>query len=104
LWRICSGCGPTRARLQTRYVPCSDIFPLCGNASEDDWHAFVGCDILRECWFWAGLSSVLLKRMDKFDNISDFIFDVFRNEPLDMAGRIAALLWQIWAARNDCVE
>jgi len=36
------------------------------------------------------VSSVLLKRMDKFDNISAFIFDVCRNESRDMA--VALLL------------
>jgi hypothetical protein len=46
---------------------------------------------------------VLLKRMVKFDNISTFIFDICINESLDMAGCVVVLLWQIWAARNDCV-
>jgi len=34
-WRTCRGYVPTRPRLPTRYVPCSNIFPLCGNAGKD---------------------------------------------------------------------
>jgi len=47
--------------------------------------------------------AMLLKSMDKFDNILAFTFDVCKNKSRDMVGRIVVLLWQIWAARNDCV-
>jgi hypothetical protein len=49
------------------------------------------------------VSSVLLNRMDKFDNFLAFTVDVCRSESRDMAGCIVILLWQIWATRNDCV-
>jgi len=36
-------------------------------------------------------------------SLADFVFDVCHSESRDIAGRVALLLWQIWAARNDVI-
>ena len=36
-------------------------------------------------------------------SLTDFIFDICRSESRDIVGRVALLLWQIWAARNDVI-
>ena len=103
LWRICRGCVPTRLRLQSRHVQCEVICPWCDTDVEDDWHAFVGCTVARESWYWAGLSTVLQPRVGTVSSLADFVFDICRSESRDIAGRVASLLWQIWAARNDVI-
>jgi len=35
--------------------------------------------------------------------LADFVFDICCSESRDIAGRVALLLWQIWAARNDVI-
>ena len=103
LWRICRDCVPTRLRLQSRHVQCEMICPWCETAVEDDWHAFVGCTVARESWYWAGLATVLQPRVGTVSSLADFVFDICRSESRDIAGRVASLLWQIWAARNDVI-
>jgi hypothetical protein len=103
LWRICRGCVPTRLRLQSRHVQCEVICPWCDTTVEDDWHAFVGCTVARESWYWAGLSTVRQSRVRTMSSLADFVFDICRSESRDIAGRVALLLWQIWAARNDVI-
>lgn len=36
-------------------------------------------------------------------SLADFVFDICRLESRDIAGWVALLLWQIWAARNDVI-
>jgi hypothetical protein len=103
LWRICRDCVPTRLRLQSRHVQCEMICPWCETTVEDDWHAFVGCTVARENWYWAGLATVMQPRVGTMSSLADFIFDICRSESRDIAGRVALLLWQIWAARNDVI-
>jgi hypothetical protein len=103
LWRICRGSVPTHLRLQSRNVQCEVLCPWCDTAVEDDWHAFVGCTVARESWYWAGLSTVLQSRVGTARSLADFIFDICCSENRDAAGRVALLLWQIWAARNDVI-
>jgi hypothetical protein len=63
----------------------------------------VGCTVARESWYWAGLSTVLQPRVGTVSSLADFVFDICRSENRDIAGRVASLLWQIWAARNDVI-
>jgi len=71
------------------------ICPWCNTVVEDDWHAFVGCTVAHERWYGAGLSTVLQTRVGTESNLADFVFDICCSESLDIAGRVALLLWQI---------
>jgi len=62
LWTIWRGCVPTRLQLQSRHLQCEVICPWCDTAVEDDWHAFVGCMVAHESWYWVGLSTVRQSR------------------------------------------
>jgi len=79
------------------------ICPRCDTAVEDDWHAFVGCKVARESWYWAGLSIVRQLRVGTVSSLTDFVFDICRSESRDIVGCVALLLWQIWVARNDAI-
>jgi len=103
LWRICRECVPTRLRLQSQHVQCEMICPWCDTAVEDDCHAFVGCTVARESWYWAGLLTVLQPQVGTMSSLVDFVFDICRSESRGIAGRVALLLWQIWVARNDVI-
>jgi len=59
--------------------------------------------VARESWYWAGLSTVLQPRVGTVSSLIDFVFDIYCSESRDIAGRMALLLWQIWAARNDVI-
>lgn len=103
LWTIRRECVPTRVQLQSRHVQCEMICPWCNTDVEDDWHAFVGCTVARESWYWAGLLTVLQPRIGTVSSLGDFVFDICRSESRDIAGWVALLLWQIWAAHNDVI-
>ncbi|AES78795.1 hypothetical protein MTR_7g045690 [Medicago truncatula] len=85
--RICRECVPTHLRLQSRHVQCEMICPWCDTTVEDDLHAFMGCTVAHESWYWVGISTVLHLRIGT----------------MNIAGRVTLLLWQIWAARNDVI-
>ena len=66
-------------------------------------HAFVGCTVARESWYWAGLATMLQPRVGTVSSLADIVFDICHSESRDIAGRVALLLWQIWAALNDII-
>ena len=57
----------------------------------------------RDSWYCVGLLTVLQPRVGTVSSLVDFVFDICRSESRDIAGRVALLLWQIWAARNDVI-
>ena len=63
----------------------------------------MGCTVAHESWYWVGLLTVLQPRVTTVTSLADFVFDICRSESRDIAGRVALLLWQIWAARNDVI-
>jgi hypothetical protein len=71
--------------------------------AEADWHVFVECDVTRESWYWAGLSTILLQQLGRFNNMAAFMFDICRYESCDTTGRVAVLQWHICAARIELV-
>jgi hypothetical protein len=46
---------------------------------------------------------VLQTRVATESSLADFVFDIYCSENRDIVGRVALLLWQIWAARNDVI-
>ena len=56
------------------------ICPWCDIVVENDWHAFVGCTVARESWYWTGLSTVLQSRVGTMSSLANFVFDICRSE------------------------
>jgi len=46
---------------------------------------------------------VLQPRAGTVSSLTDFVFDICHSKSRDIAGRVALLLWQIWAAHNDVI-
>jgi ribonuclease HI len=103
LWRVCSGCLPTRPRLRTRYVNCPSECPMCSSCEEEEQHLFLSCDMIREAWEVMGLAQIILSRLHRFTNIRDIFFDICRLETAMVAGKCATLLWFAWQNRNNKV-
>lgn len=59
--------------------------------------------MVRECWYGARLSTVLLQRVEAAHTLAGFVFDVCQHEDGNVVGRVALLLWHIWVARNDVI-
>ena len=93
----------TRFQLQSEHVQCEGSCPWCDTAIEDDWHAFVGCTVARDSWYWAGLSTVLQRRIRSESSLANFVFDICCSKSRDIVGRMTLLIWQIWVAHNDVI-
>jgi hypothetical protein len=63
----------------------------------------VGFTVVRESWYWAELLIVLQLRAGTASSLADFVLDICCSEIQDIAGRVALLLWQIWAAHKDVI-
>jgi ribonuclease HI len=103
LWRICRGCLPSRVRLQDKHVPCQLSCPLCDYPYEDEWHAFITCNISIEARHTAGLDSILVNRIPHAASMQELILDLCSNESCEEAGRFAMLVWVLWQNRNNKV-
>ncbi|GAU32101.1 hypothetical protein TSUD_358070 [Trifolium subterraneum] len=55
----------------------------------------------REAWTIMGLESVIVPRLQRFDNIRELIFDICAKEDIEVAGRVALLMWSLWRNRNN---
>ncbi|GAU26585.1 hypothetical protein TSUD_267000 [Trifolium subterraneum] len=103
LWRLCRGCLPTRYRLLERRVECNLNCPVCDEEMEDELHIFFRCDVARDSWCAAGLSSVRHNAAYQHSNASDRIFAMCSNERSDTVGRLPRQLgryafdaWNEW--------
>jgi hypothetical protein len=55
------------------------------------------------CWEAAGLSNVIVQRVQNFNNAADLLFDICSNNDNNIAGQVATLMWHIWQSRNDVI-
>jgi hypothetical protein len=81
LWRVAHGCLPTRYRLQTCGVKCSDHCVMCDRSYEDDWHVFFGCKKLEALWEAAGLWHVIKENPEAADGFVSFFFQLLEQLP-----------------------
>jgi len=77
LWRATRDCLPTRCRLQTCGVHCSDRCVHCNNSSfENDWHVFFGCEKLEPVWSAAGLWNIIRESLEIADGFISLFFQL----------------------------
>jgi ribonuclease HI len=103
LWRISQGCLPTRLRLQEKRVPCPVLCPLCDQENEDDWHIIFTCEASTLARHYAGLDSILVPRLQRYNSAKDVIFSICSNEDKATAGLFAVMVWVLWSNRNSKV-
>ncbi|XP_058770133.1 uncharacterized protein LOC131643821 [Vicia villosa] len=103
LWRICSGCLPTRSHLRQRFVMCPLECEFCNHQLEDEWHLFIGCEATNLCWRSSGLSNLIDSRLHIFNNFTALIFDICKKEDKKLAGRFAVMIELMWKNRNDLI-
>ncbi|MCI28343.1 pentatricopeptide repeat-containing protein, partial [Trifolium medium] len=75
IWRICKDCLPTRIRLQQS----------------------------RNAWQAAGLESIILPHLQRFNTIRDCILNICSETDRNTAGKAAMLMWILWNNRNNAV-
>ncbi|KAK2450022.1 hypothetical protein QL285_009162 [Trifolium repens] len=103
LWRISKGCLPTRMHLQDKWVPCTQLCPLCNQENEDDWHVLFHCETSVQARQRACLEHLLLPRLQQQNNARDAIFSICSTTDKDTAGVFVVLLWVLWSNRNNKV-
>ncbi|XP_058767475.1 uncharacterized protein LOC131641187 [Vicia villosa] len=100
LWRICSGCLPSRVRLRQHHVPCPIMCQFCWEEEEDDWHVFFGCPETIECWRTAGLYDIIASLLLHSNDIRSLILNLCNTEDTKVAGRFAMMIELLWHNRN----
>jgi hypothetical protein len=66
---FCPGCILTGVKLLQRHILCPvELPPGVIQILMMIGHAFIGCDSVSECLYYAGLSSILLPRLARFNN------------------------------------
>ncbi|SPT17523.1 unnamed protein product [Triticum aestivum] len=88
----------TRVNLAHKHIIDSDICPRCARLPEDSSHLFITCPLANRIWQRLGLLPLT-------DGILD-LWDVTIPPHLSTTAWpsvLLALLWMIWAARNDMV-
>ncbi|XP_058774306.1 uncharacterized protein LOC131648576 [Vicia villosa] len=103
LWRICSGCLPSRVRLRQHHVPCPIMCQFCGEEEEDDWHVFFGCLETIECWRTAGLHDTIAPFLHHCNDIRSLILNLCNREDRKAAGRFVMMIELLWHNRNDFI-
>ncbi|XP_058767237.1 uncharacterized protein LOC131640887 [Vicia villosa] len=103
LWRICSGCLPSRVRLRHHHVPGPIMCQFCGEEEEDDWHLFFGYPETIECWRTAGLHDTIAPFLHHSNDIRSLILNLCNREDMKVAGRFAMMIELLWHNRNDFI-
>ena len=79
LWRVCRGCFPTRARLNSRGVSCPLDCVHCNSNYEDSIHVPIECPKVVQVWRNANLWDIIDREIRRDYNISALIFTHLQN-------------------------
>ncbi|GAU39798.1 hypothetical protein TSUD_219730 [Trifolium subterraneum] len=101
LWRAARGCLPTRERLRTRGVQCTDRCVHCEQSFENDWHVFFGCNKVEEVWAEARLWSFIRDKLEIADGFVALFFQLLELLSQHNLHMFAMTMWCIWKRRND---
>lgn len=74
LWRLSSGCLPTRHRLQSRGVPCTRICSFYQNNFENSLHYFVGCQYVKKYWVEYDLWNIIWPHVERTYGFFELVF------------------------------
>jgi hypothetical protein len=79
LWRVCRGCFPTRAHLNSRGVSCPLDCVHCNHNYEDNIHILIECPKAVQVWRNANLWDIIDRVIHQDYNISALIFTLLQN-------------------------
>ncbi|KAL8111232.1 hypothetical protein AgCh_019083 [Apium graveolens] len=96
LWRFCRNNVPVRNLLRHRGARVPIGCNMCVEDIEHLAHLFFDCHFARACWQIAGLEY----EMGDVENVPEWLLNKLRNDTAENLGRIAAVLWGVWFARN----
>jgi len=101
LWCAGRGCLPTRERLRTRGVQCTDRCVHCEGSYENDWHVFFGCNKVEEVWVETGLWNFIHDKLEMADGFVDLFFQLLVLLSHDSLHMFAMTMWCIWKRINE---
>lgn len=77
LWRACRETLPTKEQLRRRQVQCGSLCTRCDAAPESNWHLFISCSLVEECWMKAGLFGQATSAMNGVECFKIWCFRFF---------------------------
>ncbi|XP_074324344.1 uncharacterized protein LOC141661259 [Apium graveolens] len=84
MWRVISGCLPTKDMLHAKKVNIHVTCSLCNKEVETASHVFLECFFAKSCW-------------------QEWVFNVFNGWETVKRQSGAMLCWTIWKCRNDLI-
>ena len=100
LWRVCRGCFPTRARLNSRGVSCPLDCVHCNHNYEDSIHILIECPKAVQVWRNANLWDIIDRVIHQDYNTSDLIFTLLQILSSGQCELMATIMWSLWKCRN----
>ncbi|KAM6547674.1 hypothetical protein CsatB_019350 [Cannabis sativa] len=97
LWRVISGCLPTKIQLSSKHVHVDLTCPMCNLEPETISHVLFSCSFALSCW---NLSSASAAGIGE-EGFLDWFCNLLVHGSKGVAEEAAMLLWRIWTARND---
>ncbi|XP_065866655.1 uncharacterized protein [Euphorbia lathyris] len=99
VWKLASGCVATRQRLAGRGMSIPTHCPFCHTDIEHDYHLFIRCIYVQECWNLSGINTDVFQ----LDYLTSSILQVMVSlNEVDLT-KLAMTLWVIWNQRNQLV-
>jgi hypothetical protein len=102
LWRILNDVVPVRSALSKRGIQCSIICPSCSRSEETISHAFVNCPSVSKVWFGTSLN-IKFPQQDLINFKEWLIYVIQSTKEEEIIIQIAAIIYNIWQARNSLV-
>jgi hypothetical protein len=103
LWRIGRNVLPTRVRLNSRGIQCSENCAICNDGVEDSIHVLFLCPHNMACWQQEGLWNHINAGLNISNNIVDILLSILHNLNQEQQANFSVLLWSIWKRRNNKV-
>ncbi|XP_019180289.1 PREDICTED: uncharacterized protein LOC109175485 [Ipomoea nil] len=99
LWRALCDILPTMNNLIIRRVDVDPTCPMCGLLHEDVMHTLFSCVYSKKVWNISGLPITHVIA----SSFPVWLMSVMANLTKEQFGKIVAVLYHLWAARNDAM-
>ncbi|KAK2419793.1 hypothetical protein QL285_030613 [Trifolium repens] len=99
LWRIFNHALPVKNKLNTKGINCSPICPRCNKSLETIDHVFMRCDWAKATWFCSPMT-INFNNLDGNIPFTTWLSNTIIHSDKESIQNIAALIYNIWRARN----
>lgn len=103
IWHLRWDFLPTRQRLKTKGVPCTNLCSYCSTNFENAWHVMFGCKQVEHVWEASGLVEFVSDHVFGAESLNQLVFSLLESLNTNQQQIFCMTLWCIRYHRNQWI-